>query len=70
MRKNKHGYIGVYARNDGSRTNIFRARIRVGDATIESPACASDIEAAQAFDALAIRHRGASARLNFPEVCA
>ena len=65
MRKNKHGFIGVYFA-PWHRTGRYRARIRVDDETIEQYGFATAEAAARAFDALAIQHRGARARLNFP----
>lgn len=65
MRKNKHGFIGVYF-SQWTKAKPYRARIRVDDVTFESRTCSTAIEAARAFDALAIQHRGARARLNFP----
>lgn len=69
MRRNKHGYIGVYeARGDGKGNRRFRARLRLdADLIVESEALPTKREAAQAFDVLAIEYRGARARLNFPE---
>jgi hypothetical protein len=58
------GYKGViYV----SKERRFRARIQVGDKRLHSIFYESPIDAARAYDAMARKHFGEFARLNFPD---
>lgn len=64
-RHNKHGYRGVaYLSNNRN----YRGRIAVNGIQHYTKAFATPIEAAIAWDALALKHYGEFATLNFPDL--
>lgn len=63
--RNKHGYRGVvFVVNRG----LYYGRIMAGGVQYYTPSFATPIEAAAAWDDLAIIHYGEFASLNFPEL--
>lgn len=61
FRTSAHRFRGIDRRPDGK----YRARIGVDGQTIRTNWLDTDVDAARAYDALAARHHGEFARLNF-----
>lgn len=59
--RNKHGYRGVHFMRGG-----FYGHITVEKRQFYSKKCATPIEAARAWDELAVKHYGEFVQLNFP----
>lgn len=66
-KKNQHPYKGIKFHNRPALTKKWQAAIKVNGVTFSGKYYATPIEAARAYDELAIKHHGQFARLNFPD---